>query len=227
MDIPEETYKDLKEKGYSDEDIEKTMQSMDTQQTGQIPVNMESSAFDNAPSNDLIKFQLELDNILERIEHILRGDIIKFDKDGNRFWEKDKEGEFAILNDKGVRLIMNILGTYITRNTILSNYKESQINELLYNLGVEINDLIFMKYEEIGMDTINKRKLYPSLVTQLVDLVRNSYTRALHGLERSSLREARRVMQTESIYPEQLSTYVGQPQQKQGFLSKTFGGGRV
>jgi hypothetical protein len=64
-----------------------------------------------------------------------------------------------------------------------------------------MSDLIYMKYEMMGLNSLEKRKIYPILVRYLVDIVRNAYQRAMHGGERLSLREARQVSQTEMINP--------------------------
>ena len=90
---------------------------------------------------------------------------------------------------------------YLNRNTILSNYSEDVINEKMMDFGYEITDLFFLKYESMGLDNIEKRKLYPMLVRQLIDTVHSSYLRALHGGERESLREARHITQSDNIAP--------------------------
>jgi len=225
----EQSINDLRKQGYSDSQIQQLIaqQQSDFSKDFEVPkqtVNpdMEASVFESNTSEDLIRYQLELDNILERVEHILRGDTISFDDQGNRYWKKDKKGRFAVLNEYGVRMIMNILSTYITRNTILADYTKDEINEVLYNFGMELNDLIHLKYEEIGFDTDAKKKQSMMLVTQIVDLVRSSYTRALFGKERESLRESRQVYQTMPIYQEGGNPM--NPQKKSGF-KKLFGGG--
>jgi len=55
--------------------------------------------------------------------------------------------------------------------------------------GRKVSNLIFMKYEEMGMDTESKRQEYQSLVMNIVNLVYASYSRAKDGGERRSLRE--------------------------------------
>ena len=55
--------------------------------------------------------------------------------------------------------------------------------------GKKLADFIFMKYEEMGMDTEEKRQEYASLVMNCVNLVYGSYARAKDGGERRSLRE--------------------------------------
>lgn len=157
-----------------------------------------ASMFQYQDQDNLIKWQLELDSILERIEHMLRGDKITF-VSGHMLWKKAEREEDIILNEFGVAEVMRILSMYLNRNTILSNYDEDTINEKMMDFGYELADLFFLKYEAMGLNDIEKRKLYPMLVRQLVDTVHSSYLRALHGGERESLREARHITQTDQM----------------------------
>ncbi|KKL26790.1 hypothetical protein LCGC14_2391720 [marine sediment metagenome] len=148
---------------------------------------------------NLIEWQLELDNILERIEHLLAGDVLKIGGDGSVTYEPQPDSDLRPLNDYGVKDIMRILAIYVNRNTILSNYSSERISEILYDLGYEITDQIFVNSKQYGLDTPDKIKLYPMIVRVLVDTVHSAYLRALKGGERDSLRSARVV--TQSITP--------------------------
>jgi len=148
---------------------------------------------------------------------MLRGDRIKF-KDGQMIWIPPVSDNEKRLNDYGVGEIMRILSMYLNRNTILSNYDEDTINWKVLDFGKEITDLFFMKYEEMGLNTLEKRKLYPMIVREIVDVVHSSYLRALHGGERLSLREARQVSQQEQIMPG-ININTGQPMRPKGILN--------
>jgi hypothetical protein len=148
--------------------------------------------------DNLIKWQLELDSMLERIEHILKGDKPTL-VNGNLMFIPPKSDNEKIFNDNGVYEIMRILTMYLNRNTILSNYDEETINWKVLDFGNEVSDLIFSKYEEMGLDTLEKRKRYPMIVKELVDCVHSAYSRAKHGGERDSLREARQITQNENL----------------------------
>lgn len=172
-------------------------------QAKQDPRKLASYSYITGAANEnLIQWQLELDTILERIEHMLRGDKPTYVQ-GSLIWkspEKTKEGEDQqIFNEEGVNEIMRVLSMYLNRNTILSNYDEKTIDDKMFDLGNELADLIFLKYEAFGLNTLEKRKLYPIIIRQLVDIVHSSYLRALHGGERESLRETRQVSQTEAL----------------------------
>lgn len=160
----------------------------------------QSSQFSGQSYQDnLIQWQLDLSEELERIEHILRGDVIRHNNEGKEMWMEQTDDSLKPFNEYGVQLIMNIINFYLNRNTVLSNYSEEMIDWKIKDLGDEIADMIFMKYEKMGMDTMEKKKLYPMIVREILDTVHSAYLRALHGGERESLRTARHV--TQAINP--------------------------
>ena len=212
------------------------------------------SPFNQGMQDNLIKWQLELDNILERAEHILRGDKLVFEN-GQLIWKSNTDRTMNILNDYGVQEVMRILSAYLNRNLILSDFDAVTIDWKVLDFGRELNDLFFMKYEEMGLSVgfeesfqimyntqekiiysedegiqipimnpdgtlselllsktqvdeievyriklaLEKRKNYPMLIRELVDMVHASFRRAYLGGERRSLREARSVTQTEPL----------------------------
>lgn len=209
-------------------------------------------------NQNLIQWQLELDSILERVEHMLRGDKPRF-VNGSLIFVSPENDEDRIFTDFGVSEIMRVLSMYLNRNTILSNYDEETINWKVLDFGNEIADLIYLKYEMmfsiptyescakkilgidiiktnegwvvqegeefliIGQEHLNlinaerkkqaleKRKLYPIIVRELVDCVHSAYLRALNGGERLSLHESRNVQQSETIMPGVQFNMNGQP----------------
>lgn len=174
----------------------------------QLEQQMQGSGADLSPyaynsiqsqDSNLIVWQLELDNILERIEHLLKGDIVTEDENGNIKYSKPKDKSLIVLNDYGVQLIMNQVSFYLNRNTILSNYKEDRIYEILYDLGNELADLVFINYEKMGLIGVEKKSRASVLIMNILHIVESAYNRALSGEERGSLREARVVTQTESV----------------------------
>lgn len=190
---------ELKRQGYTEDQIAEAVAMYEQEeldrvagrkaQQQQMPANMSQSNFATPPVDDLARWQLELNDILDRAEHMLRGDIIKMEGN-NIYWIRNPEPDDNPLNDKGVRLLMKILANYVNRNTILSDYTGSEIKVKVHLFSQEVNDLLFMKYDEIGMDSENKRKEYPMIVMMLKDIVHNSYSRAKMGGERESLRKA-------------------------------------
>jgi len=285
-----------KQQGYSIEDMQKALdgaaaeqptalqQSYNQIQTQTNPYAKSSNTLVAGGYNEnLIQWQLELDSILERVEHMLRGDKPKYENNV-LIWQAPESHKERVMTDEGVFELMRLLSLYLNRNTILSNYREDVIDTKMYDLGNELADLIYLKYEsffpvpsfeecfrelyeedysgeyelvicknghygiqrikknefgeikeveQLPLDverqvkitlhkwSLEKRKVYPMIVRQLVDSVHSSYLRALHGGERESLREARQINQTESLSPAggvTLNNY-GQARKERGILN--------
>lgn len=264
--LTQKDMQDLMKEGYSIREINEAVREVEqeelkksynqTRQQVDPRTFSQTSAFMTDGQDNLIKWQLELDNILGRAEHILRGDILVHEG-GHLIWKKQTNTSNQILNEYGVQEVMRVLSMYLNRNTILSDYDDNEVKQKILDFGREINDLFFMKYEEFGLNvnfeetfnklfevkakvkrevdgtyyvymlgekgetvtieltpeqiavvklyqekySLEKRKNYPMLLREMVDIVHSAYARAKDGGERRSLREARQVTQTEPIYP--------------------------
>jgi hypothetical protein len=202
--LTEKDIKDLKQQGYTDTEIQSALMEIEqeeltksyskTQYKQDPRQNSQLSSFSTRGDQDLIRWQLELNDILERAEHILRGDVPSF-KDGHIVWDVNPYPEKNALNPQGVAECMKILSLYVNRNTILSDYTNREINFKVFDFSRALNNLIFMRDYEFGMDTDEKRKNYEMLVTELKDIVHSAYKRALDGAEKRSLREMINVTQ--------------------------------
>lgn len=105
------------------------------------------SNFQQDKQANIIEYQLDLKEELDRIHHLLSGHIITRDSEGNEVWAEPDDDRLKILSDYGVKQIMNIISFYINRNTLLSNYKEEIINWKVRDFGIELADLMFNRYE--------------------------------------------------------------------------------
>jgi hypothetical protein len=162
-------------------------------------MNANQNAF-NLPSEDnLIRWQLDLKEDIDKIYHLLRGDVLKEDEHGNMIYVEPTDDSLKPFNEFGVQMIMNIMAFYLNRNTLLSNYDDDTINWKVEDFGNEVSDLILCKYEKMGMNTFEKTKMYPMIVLELVDTVHSAYLRSLYGGERESLRTARTVHQSQPL----------------------------
>ena len=196
------------------EDVEKDpqlehLESINKEQSNKINelagAYASNTVFSQAQDSNLIIWQLELDNILERIEHLLKGDQIKEDGEGNMIYQTPTDTKLIILNDYGVQLIMNVISFYLNRNTILSNYDDKRVYEILFDLGNELADVVYINYEEMGMTTMEKKSRQEILILNILHTIESCYNRALSGGERDSLRSARIV--TQNISPRGAQSY--------------------
>jgi len=207
--LSEKDIADLKKQGYGEAEIYQAMQEIEKEELSKSYSNVQSqrnfdprqnsqiSSFSARNEDNIAKWQLELNDILERAEHILRGDIPKFE-DGHIVWKQNPHPELNPLNDTGVQEIMKILALYVNRNKVLADYTNDEIRFKVFDFGRAVNNLIFMRDYEFGMDNEEKRKNYEMLVTELKDIVHDTYKRALDGAEKRSLREMIQVTQATS-----------------------------
>jgi hypothetical protein len=225
---------ELKQQGYSEEEIKIAMKELERedlsssysqvqQQRYNDPrQNSQLSSFTARTEDNIVRWQLELNDILERAEHILKGDVPEF-KDGHIVWGKNPHPEINTLNETGVNEIMKILSMYINRNKVLSDYTNEEINFKVYDFSRALNNLIFMRDFEFGMDTEEKRKNYEMLVTEMKDIVHDTYKRALDGAEKRSLREMIQVTQATNTSAQLGSGFTinnqGVPSKERGLLN--------
>lgn len=159
--------------------------------------NASHSSFSVKASEDIARWQLELNDILEKAEHTLRGDVVVFENK-QLIWKKNPTPENNTLNENGVQICMKFLSMYVNRNTILSDYTGEEIRYKVLDFGKRFNDLIFLKYDEMGMDNEEKRKEYAAIVGAMTDVVHSAYARAKEGRERESYRKMISVSQASS-----------------------------
>jgi len=206
------------------EQIQKEIQS--NNQTPSGNPKQATTMFGPSPNENLIKWQLDIKEELERIEHLLRKHIPRRDEKGNEYFEEPDEAT-QLFNEKGVQEILHILAWYLNKNLILSNFSEEQINQRVYQFANTFTDFIFNNYHEFGLADNEKEKIkhFPMIVMNVVNTVEASYNRALKGEEKKSLRTARQIQQTEQIGKQEFSQYSHPPDKKRSLLKPwTWGG---
>ncbi len=209
VQLTQNDIQDLKSNGYSEKQIQEAVRELEREelQSSYNTVNegemydprmgSQQSSFATRTEDSIVKWQLELNDILERAEHILRGDMPTF-RDGSVIWEANPNPELNVLNEVGVKAILKILAMYVNRNTILSDYQNDEISYKVLDFGRRVNNLLFVKAEDFGIDTEAKEKEKEILIGELVDIVHSTYKRALDGGERRSLREMISISQTQN-----------------------------
>lgn len=207
--------------------VRELKQAYDEEKAKNLSMNkMQSSLFaGSTEQTNMITEQLDVTDILERAEHIVKGHDLVMGADGSLTWQTPKDPNRLILNEYGAQLVMKILVSYINKNTLMGNYREDQINQKMLELGNKLRNLVYTKYETMGLDTPEKRKLYPLLTIEILDMVHGAYVRALNGEERDSLRKQMYVSQNQT--PGQQPMIPGGQKQKSFSVFKpwTWGGG--
>jgi hypothetical protein len=209
MSLSTQDIENLEKMGYSREQISDAINEVEQEELGSSYKNTNTykrvdprqgsqvSSFNSRVEENIARWQLQLDDILERAEHILKGDVPTFEN-GFVVWHPNPNPGENCFNNIGIQELMKSLTMYVTRNTILGDYTNDEIHIKVHDFARELNNLIFMRYEDFGMDTEEKRKSYPMIVKEMEDIVHATYQRALNGSEKRSLREMVQVLQSTS-----------------------------
>ena len=100
-----------------------------------------------ASEKNLAEAQLDCEETLEKLYHLLRQDVLApDDKEGLQWVNIDDEKE-RILTDKGVDKIMQVMQFYINKETLLSNFDEKTIARRMLKFCLALNGVLFLKYE--------------------------------------------------------------------------------
>ena len=131
--------------------------------------------------NNAVEYQLETNELLADIKHDLRGDYIEINQEGQESWVAQTDLKLRVLNDYGVNTIMSRIRKYISKHTVLSNYSEERIYEILADIGDDLRITIFSKAEKMGMDDEYKKSEYVGLVIGVLHTIESAYRRAIRG----------------------------------------------
>lgn len=154
--------------------------------------------YESNPEDNLVKWQLNLEEEKDRIFHLLKAHRKVVNEKGEEMWAEPLDSNSAILNDYGVDYIMGLLESFLNRNIILSNFDLKRINQMCLDLSNQVIEDIYNDYEKMGLDTDEKRKKYPILVFKIIYNVEAALRRAMDNGERRSLRAIMTITQNET-----------------------------
>ena len=129
------------------------------------------------PTQDFFKYRIQSEDVLEEIEHKLKGEVFDFQK---KEWVV-KYGRWC--NDDGVNIILAEIYDYANKNVYLGNLDRDQINFKCNKLKRQLARLLFNKYT---IYEINKTKR-SLLIKKVVDSVHSSLSRCEDGKEADQL----------------------------------------
>lgn len=126
--------------------------------------------------------------LLEELKKGLIGKNKKFISRGHAMKEIPDKDRIN-LNEYGISEIMNFFSMYINKETFLSWYKEERINEIMGDLGDELNKFLLINGKKMGLNTEYKKTKYPLMVITILHVIESAYRRALQGNENRGTRE--------------------------------------
>lgn len=166
----------------------------------QKTANALSSAAQTMPADkNIIEFQLDTSNMLEKLERFYKGEYEGVDEKNRPTWKVPEDKELVTFNEFGVSSMMEIVTKYIDKNTLLSTYSEERIMEILADIGEELVLFLLCNYEKVGLDTYFKKTKFRLVITTTLHIIESSYRRALRGQTRIDLNQNKIVTQTDLI----------------------------
>jgi len=96
---------------------------------------------------NLAEAQLDVEETLTKINHLLKQDVLKTNDQGMLEWKPIDDAKKRILTDEGVDKVMQVMQSYINKETLLSNFDDKMIARRMLEFSLAFSALIFLKYE--------------------------------------------------------------------------------
>jgi hypothetical protein len=153
-----------------------------------------------------LKYQLDIDEILDEIEHILKNEQRTFNPEtGMVSWEKPKYAK-PLINEKGINRILSVARAYDPRSFALSDLEDDDIRKITRKAKDDIIIILEENYELFEIDGHGSASM---IVDILVDRIYTTLRRALMGRTLNYLRT------TQRIHDVQSTNYQERPQVKE------------
>ena len=185
----------IDEDGYigSLEEENKKLRGKNTQQS----IDLSANSIINKNEN-LIQYQIENTELLDKLEHFYRGEYIGT-INGETAWVLPEDQTQIPMNKFGVSSMMEIVSKYIDKNTTLSYYSENRIYEVMADLGDELILFVLCNYEKMGMnDKVRKTKFRLLIVTTL-HMIESTYRKAISGKTVEEINQSRIISQSDTL----------------------------
>lgn len=169
-------------------------------ETNKDPMFMPPMSPPPLPEQDFFKYRVDTTDIIEEIEHQLRGDILVTDESGRQFYTNRFD---RWVNDEGINKILHVIySNGLNKNVFLGNLTHDEIMFKMKSLKKKISLLIFQKYDDFGI----KRGMRSLIVSTIINQVHSGLSRCEGGREADQL----------STATTRLESYAHHEKEKQG-----------
>lgn len=150
------------------------------------------SGFYNQAKSDLIRWQLDAKDIIEQLEHDLKGEVwVGTDDEGKDIYEKKGK---QMINQEGVSAIISLVSPRISKVIIMSNLEAEDVREEMLAFSRALTDLLYTQREKYEIE-----RAYLSPIKYTVQIVvLAAMKRALRGGERDFLKTTERRIESYS-----------------------------
>lgn len=158
-----------------------------------------STLGERSKNENLIQYQIENVELLDKLEHFYKGEYIGTLKNGDTGWVKPTDKKQIPLNEFGVSAMMEIVSKYIDKNTTLSYYSEMRIYEILADLGDELVLHLLCNYEKMGMSDKFRKTKFRLLIVTTLHMIESTYRKALGGKTIEEINQSRIITQSDFL----------------------------
>jgi len=138
--------------------------------------------------------QLDCGKTLNEIYHLLRQDVLAPSADGTIEWKPRPDSQNRALTDIGVDRIMQLVKSYVNKETLLSNFDDVQIPRRMLEFCLALNANFFMKYELYFMKPTFE-ECVAILKTRIDEQVKiKRYSREMLGLPSNDLEVRKEIL---------------------------------
>ena len=139
MEQPEQPYNEVAEQvGLNAQANQATVLA---NQAKQLQYKMEES------EQNLAEAQLDCQETLSKIYHLLKQDVLTPNEEGILEWKEIEDTKKRVLTEEGVEKMMQVMQSYINKETLLSNFDEKMIARRMLEFSLALSAVIFMKYD--------------------------------------------------------------------------------
>ena len=134
-----------------------------------------------APEDDFFRFRISGQDILEELEHQLKGEV--FDEEQNKYVEKFSR----LLNDEGISKVLHIIyACGINKNVFLGNLEKEEIMFKCKTLKKKLSLLLFKKASDYEIP----KEMKSLLITTIINTVHSGLSRSEGGRESEQISTA-------------------------------------
>lgn len=167
--------------GVSMEEVDKLIGNVRSLESKNADLNRVVSGLNTEKKDaNFLHLQISTEEMLVKLENFYRG-LRKTMVDGEIKWVAPQNKDLVTFNEHGVTSMMEIVSKYIDRNTILSDYREERIYEIIGDLGDDLTLFLLCNYQQMGMDTYFKKTKFRLIITTTLHIIESAYRRALRA----------------------------------------------
>lgn len=169
--------------------------------------------FDQSEKENITKWQLQTEELVQLIEYDLRRLVFRINQNGRGEWVA-VEGLKPKMNEIGIRDTIALIRTYLNKDVILSDLTEADVNQMSLDFADTLCCKLVLSFEEYGIMESDMDG-----IMNISNLVYMALKRPKNAGEREFIKATTQI--TQAPQPQEAE----KPKTMFGSISSLFGGG--